>query len=100
MDLKETFKRLVERGLPLPHAYDPVPKEPSFRLLAAYISFIIASVSVIILHIFPSVSIATWTAIGYFTLCMVFYMLKKLTSAKIDLDDRQISLNSDEPEQK
>ena len=97
MDIKQALKQLIERGLPLPHAYDPVPKEPSFRLLAAYVSFVIASISVITLHIWPQTSVATWTAIGYFTLCMVFYMLKKLTSAKIDLDDREISLSSEEP---
>jgi hypothetical protein len=96
--LKNVFKLAIESGLPLPHAYDPVPKEPSFRLLCAYISFVLATVSVVALHFVP-VSIATWTAIGFYALCMIFYMLKKLSKAKVDLDDRSFELNS-EPEQK
>lgn len=92
--LKQAFKLAIDAGLPLPHAYDPVPKEPSFRLLCAYISFVVATVSVVALHFAP-VSIATWTAIGFYALCMLFYMLKKLSKAKIDLDDRSIELDSE-----
>lgn len=99
-----TIKRLIqvaiESGLPLPHAYDPVAKAPSFRLLAAYISLILAVVSIIALHLRPELLPATWTTIGFFGLCMVFYMLKKLQQAKIDLDDREISLSADSDAEK
>lgn len=79
----------------LPHAYDPVSKRPSFRLLAAYSSFLLALGSLIKLHSHPEYLIATCLCILFFALCMVFYMLKRLDSAKIDLDDQQISINSE-----
>jgi hypothetical protein len=95
MNLKHYVAKLIEKGLPLPHAYDPVPKVPSFRLLAAYLSFLLALGSNIALHFF-AIETATWTAIVFFAICMVFYMLKRLTKASIDLDDKSVSLESDE----
>lgn len=82
-----------ERGLPLPHAYDPVLRQASFRLFCAYVSFVIASVSIVALH-WVDTHVATWTAILFWCLAMVFYMLKRLSKASIDLDDRSISLDS------
>jgi hypothetical protein len=90
--IKSSLKNAIENGIPFPHAYDPVPKKPSFRLLCAYTSFLVATASVVALHFVP-VETATWTAIGFYGLCMVFYMLKRLTSAKIDLDDRSLELS-------
>lgn len=89
------LESIKAQGIPLPQAYDPVSKEASFRLLCAYISFVTAFVSVVCLHFFH-VEIATFTSIGFFTLCMVFYMLKKLSKASVDLDKRSINLESDE----
>jgi len=92
--LSKLYAKLVESGLKLPQAYDPATKEQSFRLLCAYISFLVATTSVVVLH-FVEVSTATWTAIGFYSLCMVFYMLKKLSKASIDLDDKSVSLESE-----
>jgi hypothetical protein len=94
MVIKDTLRKIAENGLRLPHAYDYETKKPSFRLLAAYTSFLIACLSVISLHVAKHTE-ATLTAIGFFALCMVFYMLKRLTKAKIDLDSKSIELDSD-----
>lgn len=96
--LSKWLKKAVNAGLPFPHAYDPVPKQPSFRLLTAYVSFLIATISVIALHFNAGLLVASGVSIAYFALNMVFYMLKKLTKAKIDLDDQQIDLESDDTE--
>jgi hypothetical protein len=84
---------------PLLQAKDLATGEVSFRLWCAWWSFHLALLSVIALHFFP-VSTASWTAIGFYALSMVFYMLKKLTSAKIDLDDRSVELNNSESQEK
>lgn len=80
-------------GLKLPHAYDPVTGQPSFRLLCAYVGLILAVISLVALHFNSSLLVATITTLCFWVLAMIFYMIKKLTSAKIDLDDRSISLN-------
>lgn len=85
-------------GLKLPLIYDHTTGAASFRLFCAYISFITALGSVVALHWFQ-VEIATWTAIGLYSLSMVFYMLKRLSKASIDLDDKSIALESAETEQ-
>jgi hypothetical protein len=86
---------LSPTGLQAPHIYDHASQQPSFRLLCAYVTFLLAVCSVVALHFFE-VSIATWTAIGLYSLSMVFYMLKRLVKAKIDLDDKSIELESEE----
>lgn len=78
----------------LPHALDQATKKPSARLLWAYITFLIAALSVISLHFWPQLFIATCTSIAFFSLCTVFYMLKGLSSFKADLDDKSIELDA------
>lgn len=97
--LRKLLASACNPGLKLPHAYDTATKQSSFRLLCAYLSFILAAGSVVALH-FTDVSTATWTAIGFYALCMVFYMLKRLTKASIDLDDRTVSLEDNSEDSK
>lgn len=95
----EKLKKLLPPPIwPLPQARDLATGEVSFRMWCAWWTFHLALASVVALHFF-SVETATWTAIGLYGLSMVFYMLKKLTNAKIDLDDRSIEL-SDESDKK
>jgi len=65
-----------------------------FRIFSAYVSFIIAAISVAVLHDKPEDFTATCVAIAFFALNMLFFLLRNLTSAEIDLDDRQISLKN------
>lgn len=88
------FSTGLNSGFKVPHAVDIPGKEASFRLWCASISFHLALCSIVALHIWP-VSVATWTTIGFFGLCMVFYTLKKLTKAKIDLNDGELELSDD-----
>lgn len=87
---------IVKQGLPVPQAYDTQAKEISFRLWAANLSFHLSVGSIIALH-FWDVSTATFTSIGFFALCMVFYTLKKLSRAKIDLKSGSIDLEDEKP---
>lgn len=98
--LLETVKTLLSKwgteGLKVPHAHDAANNKPSVRLLFAYLSFVAALVSVVVLHISPSLLSATWTAIGFYVICTVLYMLKDVVKAKVDLDDKEVSFESSE----
>ena len=94
--LKELFAKWSKDGIAFPHAYDAADSKQSFRLLTAYISFLLACISLVLLHIWPVLLVPSCVTIGFFGLNMTFYMLKKLTSAKFDLNDQEISLNSDD----
>lgn len=93
----EKIKKALAAGVPVWQAWDAQTKQQSFRLWCAWSTFHLALCSVIALH-FWAVEAATWTAIGFFGLCMVFYMLKSLSKAKVDLDDRSIELDSEADE--
>lgn len=93
--IRKYWNKAVHLGLPFPHAYDPVEKLPSFRLFAAYISFIIAAVSVLWLHYDASAVAGTVAAIAFYALCMTFYLIKKLTGAKINFSEKKLELSNE-----
>jgi hypothetical protein len=80
-------------GVKLPFAYDPATKKPSISLLTMYSVLVLAIVSNIFL-ILKDVETGTYTAIVFWCLATVFYMMRKLTSVKIDVDDRSIALEN------
>lgn len=93
--LKDLFKFSAEHGLNLPTAYDHQQKGPSVSLLFAHISFFTAIISICIL-IHKDINLGTIAAITFAGLYFIFYMLRKLNKAKIDLDDRSIDLENSE----
>jgi hypothetical protein len=80
-------------GVKLPFAYDPVTKKPSISLFTMYSVLVLAIVSNIFLTL-KDVETGTYTAIVFWCLATVFYMMRKLTSVKIDVDDRSIALEN------
>ena len=89
--LMESFKK----GFAVPLAKDSTGK-PSATLWFAYVSFLIASGSVIHFIFQGDPLAASCTAIGFWTIAMVFYRIGKLDKFKIDLDDREIELEADD----
>lgn len=94
--LRKYWHKAVHLGLPLPHAYDPVEKLPSFRLLAAYVSFFAALVSTAYLHFDATAVAGTLAAISMYVLSMTFYLIKKLSGAKIDLSAKKFELSNND----
>lgn len=94
--IKEFFKMASEQGLRLPFAFDSVSGKPSVTLLFAYITFVLALTSTILLHVTDKVFTATVTSIMFFVISTIFYLLRRLTKAKLDLDDRSIELDGEE----
>lgn len=94
--IKSFFKFASEQGLRLPFVYDAVSGKPSVTLLFTYITFILAMTSVIAFHFVDSLLSPAITSISFFALCTVFYLLRRLTKFKVDLDDRSIDLEGED----
>lgn len=94
--IKQFFKFGAEKGLYFPYAFDAERKVPSATLFFAYISFYIAAISVILLHFNEKLLTATIMTFIFTGMMIVFYMIRKLNKAKIDLDDKSIELDGTE----
>lgn len=95
MRLLEVLKTWFKEEIYLPVARDSEANVPSTLLFFVYISFIMASGSIVLYHLDDKLLIQTSITVLFFVLCTVLYKLKNLTKAKIDLDDRSIDLESD-----
>lgn len=95
MGFKETVKSLLEDGLKLPYAYDPTTGKPSITLLFPYVTFLLALAANIALLV-KDVFTGTVTAIIFWSVAVIFYLMRKLQKTKIDFDDKSIELESDD----
>lgn len=95
MKLSERWAQWCKDGLYLPYAHDPTTSQPSVSLLAVYLSLALTVCSLIALHFFP-VSTATTFCLVFFTLATIFYLLRKLSKATVNLKEQSFELDSDE----
>jgi hypothetical protein len=95
--LKDLFNFSASHGLNFPAAYDKNVDGPSVSLLFAHLSFYLAFISVAIL-MYKDTNLGTIAAMTLAGLYFIFYMLRKLTHAKVDLDDRSFDLSNEEKE--
>jgi hypothetical protein len=99
--LRDLYRAACELGFRVPFAYDSKAKEPSFTLLVAYTATLLTIVSLIALHLKLDLVIATITTMTYWVVAMIFYLIRNLNKAKVDLDDHSIDLEgSKEDEEK
>ena len=89
---------LSEKGLRLPFVWDARTDKPSITLLFSYLTFTIMLISLILLHIWPSLILATGTSILAWVISVVFYRLRNLDKFKMDLDDQFFELEGDNDE--
>jgi hypothetical protein len=89
---------ISEKGLKLPLAYDPVTKKASITILFAWVSFALALSSIVLLHKFQSILPATIMSMIFWVISTVFYLIRKIQKAKIDLDDKSIDIEGEEKE--
>ncbi len=92
------FKYSSEQGLRLPSAYDNDKPGPSASLLFAHLANTVAIGGIITLIVKDTLQ-GTIAAIMYSVLMIVFYLMRRIKSFNVDLDDKQISMESgnDEP---
>lgn len=95
------WKRWSEEGIRVPFAFDGVTKLPSVTLFFMYIANLLAILSLIYLHIRSDAFIATCMTVLYAVINTVLYLMRKLQSAKFDLDDKSFELEAgDDQEEK
>lgn len=92
------FNKLAKVGLKLPMAYDHRVKGPSINLLILYIATILSIVSIISLHKNNHLE-ATIATLTFWAVANVFYAIRKLTSAKFDLDDKSVELSNEDKDE-
>lgn len=94
--LKKHWNKWGERGLRLPFIYDAASKKPSVTVMFTYLTFLISAASVVALHFYPSLIIATTTSIIFWLVATVLYLLRKLQKASFDLKEQTFSLEGAE----
>jgi len=96
--LSKLWEKWSIKGLFLPFVHDPVTKKPSITLLFPYITFVLATISLVLLHVWPSMFIATVTSILFWVIATIFYMIRKINKSKIDLNDMSIEIIGEDSE--
>ena len=92
--MRKIIKNMNDKGIPLPVFHDPASKKPSITIMFSYVTFIVSVVSVILLHIYPNLLIPTIASLSFWTISTMFYLLRKLTKAKLDLSQKSIELSN------
>lgn len=90
--LKKLKNSILERGIRLPLAYDPVSKKASITILFSWVSFWLTFASLILLHKIEGILPATAMSMLFWVIATVFYLIRNIQKAKIDLDDKSIDL--------
>lgn len=100
--LAEIWKRWSTTGMHVPFVHDPETQKPSVTLMLFYIfSLIAACVAVGSTILMLGKGELLQSNIVPVLLCIlgfIFYRLRKLDKVKIDLNDQEIELSSDEEE--
>lgn len=96
-NIKLWFDENREYGLTLWYAYDPISQKPSVTLFMAYISFILACASLIALQFALVSVVATGMAFVFNVLMVVFYLIRTLNKAKIDIENKSLELEGGDP---
>lgn len=94
--IKQFFTSGSEKGLKFPYAHDGVSGKPSVTLFFSYVSFYLTIISLIALHFKDSLLIASITTCVYSCIMIIFYLIRTIKRAKIDLDDRSLDLEGTE----
>ena len=90
------YKNKSETGINFFYANDPVTKKPSITLLMAYVSFWLAATSLVALHFKETLLTATSMSFVFVAMMVIFYMIRSLNKASINLKDKSINLENNE----
>lgn len=94
--IKQFFTYGSEKGLNFPYAKDGVTGKPSVTLFFSYVSFYMTIISLIALHFKDSLFVASATTAIYSCIMIIFYLIRTIKRAKIDLDDKSLDLEGTE----
>lgn len=94
--LKKWLAEKGDAGVKFWYAFDPTTGKASITLFMTYISFWIAVGSLIALHFKESLLTATTMSFVFAGMFTVFYMIRKLNKASVNLKDKSINLENNE----
>ena len=92
--IKQLWNDAAEKGMKVPYLHDPVRKQPSITLAFPYITFLGTFISIIFLHFYPTILLATMATMVFWIISVIFYLMRNLQKAKVDLDDKSFELES------
>lgn len=95
--LKNWLNKLHDPGIKFPMACDTQNDVPSSTLFFTYISFVVASVAVVVLILNNPLYGAIGAGVLYI-LSLVFYLMRRVSVFRVDIKDGELELNS-EPNQ-
>lgn len=95
MGIKSNWARWAKDGIKWPFMHDPVNGKPSITVLFSYVTFVLTVISVIALHFYPQTLTATGVTMGFWGMATVFYMLRKISKAKFNADERSFELEGE-----
>lgn len=99
-NLKDWYADVKENGIKFLYAFDSERKSASSTLFYCYVSFYFVLASLIALHFKSELLTATAVTITFFSICMIFYRLRKIDKLKVDLDDKSLEVENNEGEEK
>jgi len=91
----EKWKQWSVSGVHLPFVHDPVTEKPSITLMFVYISFMMTAITIGTLA-FKDLYTASIMGMIFWVLAFVFYSIRRIKTFKADLDDKSISLEGEE----
>lgn len=94
------YEEKSKTGINFFFANDPTEKKPSSTLFYAYISFWISVFSLIALHFSDKFFTATSMSFTFTGMMIVFYMIRKINKASVNLKDKSINLENNEGDKK
>ena len=97
--LIDFFKYSSEQGLRIPSAFDNDKPGPSASLLFAHLANTVAIGGIITLIVKDTLQ-GTVAAMMYSVLMIVFYLMRRLTKFKMDLDDKSLEIDGGEDNDK
>lgn len=86
----------AKNGLYFWYANDRSTGKPSVTLFMAYVAFFIAACSLIALHFKETLLTATSMSFVFSGMMIIFYMIREINKASINLKDKSINLENTE----
>lgn len=80
----------------MPLGYDPVSKLPSITITFAHVSFTLLMISYLRYLHGDSPAMHVYVGMGIWVLATIFYLMRKITKAKLDLQEKSFELSNGE----
>jgi len=94
--MKEFWKSLSTNGIHVPFIFDGETGKPSITLMFAYVTFVLAVISLVALHFRSELLTATITSITFWAVAVVLYRMRKIDKLKFNLEERSVEVGAED----